>query len=287
MTDLGVRVTGRRRSGHRRGRVRIKFLVLLLFAAAAVITWQFTRRSPDSGFSYSSPETAPARLLDGQDEVLRADQFESTSFARGPNRPVYPYSVVPGGIQSLEELKQVMEHDPVISRQFQGFDFERAHAVQVSERHAVYVSYRIGQKVYWTRRKIWLQRGETLITDGKIVARARCGNRVAKVPLDAGSPLEPSEEDLDQPYSMDPAAVNAASPPSDLPPAPPGEVATTSTGRKWWLLPLFAAPLAAVPATSGSSHQPLAVAPEPATMLLLSSGLAGVYWRSRKYRRKK
>jgi PEP-CTERM motif-containing protein len=285
MTDPEVRITSPRRSGHHRGRVWIKFLVLLLFAAAAVVTWQFARRKPNSDLSYSSLETAPARVPEGQAEVLRADQFESTSFARGLNRAVYPYSVVPGGIQSLDELKQVMEHDPVISRQFQGFDFARAHSVQVSDRQAVYVSYRIGQKVYWTRKKIWLHPGETLITDGRIVARARCGNRVAEAPLDAGSPLEPSEEELDQPYSGDPAAVNAASP-SDPPPADPSEVAPPAGGRKWWLLPLFAAPLAALPATGGS-HEPLAVAPEPGTMLLLSSGLVGVYWRSRKYRRKK
>jgi hypothetical protein len=285
MTDRGVRVTSPRRSGHHRGRVWIKFLGLLLFTATAVVTWQFARRSPNFGLSYSSSETAPARVPEGQAEVLRADQFESKSFARGLNRAVYPYSVVPGGVQSLDELKRVMEHDPVISRQFQGFDFERAHSVQVSERQAVYVSYRIGQKVYWTRKKVWLHPGETLITDGRIVARARCGNRVAKAPLDAGSPLEPSEEELDQPYSGDPAAVNAASP-SDQPPVDPGEVAPTAAGRKWWLLPLFAAPLAALPATGGS-HEPLAVAPEPGTMLLLSSGLVGVYWRSRKGRRKK
>jgi hypothetical protein len=36
----------------------------------------------------------------------------------------------------------------------------------------------------------------------------------------------------------------------------------------------------------GSSHTPLAVTPEPATLLLLSSGLAGVYWKARKSRRK-
>src|SRR5271167_74906 len=182
MTDLGVRVTSPRRSGHHRGRIRIKFLVLLLFAATAVATWQFARRQPDSAFSYLLQQTASARLPEGQVEVLRADQFGSASFARGLNRPVYPYSVVPGGIHSPYELKRVIEQDPVVGRQFQGFDFQLAHAVQVSNRQAMYVSYRIGNKVYWTRKKIWLHPGETLITDGKIVARARCGNRVAKAP---------------------------------------------------------------------------------------------------------
>jgi hypothetical protein len=56
--------------------------------------------------------------------------------------------------------------------------------------------------------------------------------------------------------------------------------------KKWWVLPLFAAPFAALPGSDHSSSAPLAVTPEPGMTLLLASGLAGVYWRVRKYRRK-
>jgi hypothetical protein len=176
-----------------------------------------------------------------------------------------------------------MEFDPVVSRHFQGFDYPRAHLVKLSAEQAMYVSYRIGDRVYWTRRKISLHTGETLITDGTIVARTRCGNRVAAVPLDKGSPLEPSPEDLEgaiplrDPVPTFPALVTLNSPPAKLPPAVP----SAAKHGGWWFIP----PPIYVP--SGSSGGPLAVTPEPGSILLISSGLAAVYWRSRKARRKK
>jgi hypothetical protein len=146
---------------------------------------------------------------------------------------------------------------------------QRAYLLQISEKQAMYVSYRIGLKVYWIRKAISLHPAETLISDGKMLVRARCGNRVAKLPLDAGSPLEPPQQDFDQPYAAM-IAVPTASPvlttsPSNLP--------TPNTKRKkWWVLPLLAAPLAGRDPDS-SSHQPLAVTPEPGMTLLLASGL--------------
>ncbi len=284
MANLEVRVVRHQRSGRHRGRIRMRLLVSLLFAATVVITWQFARRPTDSDLSHPASEGGPAPLPEGQANARGAESFESTAFTGELTRPVYPYSVVRGGVYSLDELRRVVEHDSVVARHFQGFDFQRAHLVRVSASQTMYVSYRIGDRVYWTRRKIRLHPGETLITDGKILVRARCGNRVANVPLDSGSPLEPSEEELEEPYSRDMVAADVV--PPAVPPAPTSSVATASTGHEWWFTPWLAAPLAALPGAGGSSHEPLAVAPEPGTMLLLSSGLAAVYWRSRKFRRK-
>ena len=33
-------------------------------------------------------------------------------------RPVYPYSVVPGGVQDAKELKWVAEHDPIVAAHY-------------------------------------------------------------------------------------------------------------------------------------------------------------------------
>ena len=161
----------RLRGYHQPWRVRSKWLALLLLGAATVVTWQFARQQPSSNPSHSLPR----RLEDG---LPRSQRDDYASQARQSDwKP------------PADELKRVMEYDPVVSRHFQGFDYRRAHLVQVSEKQAMYVSYRIGDRVYWTRRKVTLHPGETLITDGTIVARARCGNRVAQVPLDTGSPL--------------------------------------------------------------------------------------------------
>jgi hypothetical protein len=274
----------RRRGSHRPSRVRSKWLALL-FLLAAVVTWQFARQQPSSEFSHSPSGKPESGLLQGQrgDYPSQARQSDSKLLARGVNRLVYPYSVIRGGVANPDELKRMMEYDPVVSRHFKGFDYQRARVVQVSEKQAMYVSYRIGDRVYWTRRKVSLHPGETLITDGAIVARTRCGNRVAPVPLDAGSPLEPSTEELELPVILrdpDPsppvlATVNSVpdkSPPAVIPPA---------KGSGWWFIP----PPVYIP--SGGSGGTLAVTPEPGSILLISSGLAAVYWRSRKARKKK
>jgi hypothetical protein len=67
-------------------------------------------------------------------------------------------------------------------------------------------------------------------------------------------------------------------------PAIPATIAKNK--KKWWVLPIFGAPFAALPHSDSSSSTPLAVTPEPGMSLLLISGLGGVYWRARKLRRK-
>ena len=271
------------RRRHRPRRIRSKWLALLLLGAASAITWQFARQQPSFYSTRLSSEIPAARFPGNQgDSFGRTDpQSDSKPLAFGTNRLVYPYSVIRGGVLSPDELKRATELDPVVSRHFQGFDYGRAHLVQLSENRSMYVSYRIGEKVYWTRRKVSLHSGETLITDGRIVARTRCGNRVAQVPLDAGSPLEPSREELEQPITrMDPNPTmpTLATPtPAKLPDAIP-PVAKSDT---WWFIP----PPVYIP--EGSSSQPLAVTPEPGTTLMVSSGLAAVYWRIRRSRRNK
>lgn len=287
MTDPRMRVINRRGSGHSRGHARVKWVVLLLFAATTVITWQLARRQsgPDLSnlTSTAVPTSAPA---DHAGESLDYPSRPS-SFMRGENRLVYPYSVIPGGIKTIADLKLAIADDPVVARQFQGFDFQHAHLVQVAQKQSMFVSYRVGQKVYWTRKKLALHPGETLVSDGNITARTRCGNRVSKAPLDTGSPVEPPEEAFNQPY-----AAMIAAPSTDPVQADPGLIPAIPTtvakkSKRWWVLPLFAAPLAALPDSGhSSSDPPLAVTPEPGMTLLFISGLAGVYWRARKLRRK-
>ena len=275
----------RRRGSHRPSRVRSKWLTLLFLVAAAVVTWQFARQQPSSDFSHAPSGKSDGGLLQSRGESeSQAGQSDSKHLERGVKHLVYPYSVIRGGVADPDELKRVMEYDPVVSRHFKGFDYQRARVVQVSEKQAMYVSYRIGDRVYWTRRKVSLHPGETLITDGTIVARTRCGNRVAAVPMDAGSPLEPTTEELELPFTLrdpvpsPPALASVSSTPAKAPPAviPPAK-------GGWWFIP----PPVYVPSGGGSSGGTLAVTPEPGSILLISSGLAAVYWRSRKARRKK
>jgi PEP-CTERM motif len=286
---------------HRRSRIsgQTKFLVALLFAATAAITWQFARQQPVSTWAYTAPQSnISAPKNDSEDaSKVGARQTYSSFVAMRPSRPSYLYSVVPGGVASAEELRQSMQNDPVVAREFDGFNFQRVHLVTVSENQSMHVAYRLGDKVYWTRKKVALHPGETLISDGKIVARTRCGNRIAMAPLGPPAIVEPMVSDFNQPLFSNDMVTHEAEPQPEtyaaaIPSAPPVETNSNALqpakgGRKipFFILPVFGLP--GLGGGGGSSHTPLAVAPEPGTMLLFSSGLVGVYWKSRKSRRKR
>jgi len=109
---------------------------------------------------------------------------------------------------------------------FQGFDYQHAHLVTVAEKQSMYVAYRKGDKVYWTRKKVALHPGETLISDGKIAARTRCGNRVAVAPLGPPAIMDPLEADFNQPLFSNDMVTDAVEPQPEayttaLPSAPP------------------------------------------------------------------
>jgi hypothetical protein len=262
------------------------FLVMLLFAATAAVTWQFARQRPVASLPVAP---RPATAL----QLSPVKLTEPLYVLPRPSQAVYPYSVIPGGVGSVEELREIAEHDPVVAQEFQGFDYQHAHLVTVSEKQSMYVAYRQGDKVYWTRKKMTLHPGETLISDGKIAFRTRCGNRIAVAPLGPPGLMDPLEADLDQPLFANEMVTNAVEPKPEaiatsLPSAAPivGNALVPAASHKG-LIPLFFLPLAGLPGTGGSSpHPPLAVAPEPGTLLLLSTGLAGVYRKSRKARRK-
>jgi hypothetical protein len=290
LKDSNVSVVRHRHRRPSRKSAATKFLVVLLFAATAAITWQFARQPSASSMSYFRPELKEINLNE-PDSSSAYRSYSSFTDSR-PGRPVYLHSVIPGGVESAEELRQAMEHDPVVAQQFAGFDFQRAHLVHVSEKQSMHVAYRMGQKVYWTRKKVTLHRGETLISDGKIVARTRCGNRIAMTPLGPPALTEPADADLNQPLFANDMVTPAVDPQPEAYAAaipmgtPIGANALQATRRKG-LVPFFVLPFFGTAGIGGgSSHTPLAVTPEPGTLLLFSSGLAGVFWKLRKSRRK-
>jgi hypothetical protein len=117
----------------------------------------------------------------------------------GHSRPVYPYSVIAGGAQSAEELKEAVTTDPVVAKHYADFDITKARRVTLDAPKLVYVSYRIGNKVFWTKNKLALRKGEALLSDGTNMARTRCGNRISVLPVRPIAPAEPSSSDLDGP----------------------------------------------------------------------------------------
>ncbi len=225
-------------------------------------------------------------------------------------RAVYPYSVIPGGVRSGGELREIAARDYVVARHFANFDFNHARLVRTREARLVYMSYRKLDRIYWTKKKVHLRAGDLLLTDGKTTARARCGNQVSDAPQSETSPEEPSEDVLDRP-------VAELEPSRALPfrsslnrPSLPGIQADPPVGPR-----LFAAhfifPYLSDGAGVGLCESPAQesweqshgivdnekgekrchpghrspVVPEPTSMVLISSGLAAVYWRYRRAKR--
>jgi PEP-CTERM motif len=148
-------------------------------------------------------------------EDARLRRLVASELALRPNasaRPVYPYSVVPGGVEDARELKWVAEHDPIVAAHYAGFDYDHARVVRLTLAQTVYVSYRIGNHVYWTRHRITLHKGEKLITDGKMTARARCANRVEEVPQQLNSLSEPPAAKFEEPVGSNEGSSMAVPP---------------------------------------------------------------------------
>jgi PEP-CTERM motif len=239
-----------------------------------------------------------ARLLVAQEEAQQEAQQEALRSREG--RPVYPYSVVPGGVEDARELKWAAEHDPVVAAHYAGFDYDHARVVRLVLARTVYVSYRIGNKVYWSRHRISLKKGETVLTDGSMTARTRCGNRVEEVPQQATSSSEPPAVQYDQPAmpSLGPATTGLPAPfQSSLLSNPPGMGPTlplskySPFGEGIWV-PISPPPLPGVcgvgkkTTTTKRKGNPCGngggggVVPEPGTWLLVASGLAAMSWMS-------
>ena len=216
----------------------------------------------------------------------------------GPVRMVYPNSVIRGGVRNPEELKVAVSRDKVVASHFSGFSLSKSRIVDLKVEKAAYVSYRVGDKVYWTKKRVRLTKGEKLMTDGVNYARARCGNRISDLAQTPTSIDEPSHAFLNTPVPTDGndpillATVpgpSALSPDSALPVAAFGGL----PGSKWrppFFVPLIIGGGTAAPflhpesrggltsplpplVDGGPNPSPTADVPEPGTLLFLTSGL--------------
>ena len=196
----------RRGKFRRHRRLRRAGILGLLALVALSAGWILYRRSssfslPDTSADFSSSQranrdTSPSlSLLAAQTAVALPNT--------GAKRVVYPYSVVPGGVRTPEELPQVSDHDLVVASHYAGFDFRRARVEELRQDQLVYLSYRLKDKIFWTKKKVALHKGEKLITDGKITGRTRCANQVSPTAQAAVSPEEPPVEKFDQPMLAD------------------------------------------------------------------------------------
>jgi PEP-CTERM motif-containing protein len=201
-------------------------------------------------------------------------------------RTVYPYSIVPGGVRDVAELKSAMASDPIVAAHYGELQLASLRVVRLDRARSLHVSYRIGDRIYWTKRTMILAKGEPVITDGVLIARTRCGNLAADVIPNAGEVLtlltEPTPEDFDTPTESA-QLESVLTPPVDTPALavesgpPSGGGPTTGGGPTGIIIPGGpTGPGGTPPGTGPSSPLPVVPVPEPGTFGLLSIGLLAI-----------
>jgi hypothetical protein len=159
------------------------------------------------------PKEKPLETIAGASIMSRQPiRFESTSKLDFPQRRLYPYSVIPGGVESAQELRNAIANDPLVAELYANFDLSRAHIVRLKKDQLVYVSYRLGGRIYWTKKRLLLRAGETIITDGAHEGRTRCGNRVSETPKQPVAHDEPPNSAMNAPATTALLAENAPLP---------------------------------------------------------------------------
>lgn len=107
------------------------------------------------------------------------------------NRVVFQYSVIPGGVASATELQEFANGDYVVRALYSGINYPLVHEHHTKSEMKMYVSYRVGQRVFWTKGTHIIPAGEKTYTDGRLLVRARCGNLLSFTPRYPTQTIEP------------------------------------------------------------------------------------------------
>jgi hypothetical protein len=119
-------------------------------------------------------------------------------FPSGSDRPNYLHSVIAGGAYEGFELAGAMRRDAVVANHYRGLTPDTVRREIVTKDRMVYVSYRKDDRIYWTRNKVLLRKGETILTDGATEIRARCGNCISDTPRLPVAEAEPDPAEFDR-----------------------------------------------------------------------------------------
>ena len=295
----------------RRLRLQRASLTVVMVLLLGAVCWQSIARRfalPSLHTSNFLPDSFWTRGDIRSDLTLMSHARAERGAGRVPK--AYPYSVIPGGVRDVADLQEHAARDYVVRRHFARFDYRHGRLVRSDKARQVYLSYRLRDRIFWTRKKVRLLPAELLLTDGEITARARCGNQISETPKPEVSEEEPAEDVLDQPV----AAIEPIGPalPFRFPrvrPNIPGADAVPPSGPQLFAggfnfpyvgfgvtIPRGLCESAAqerfeeahgiVDDEKKEKHcrerrKPPTV-PEPATVLLMSSGLAAICWCARR-----
>ena len=191
-------------------------------------------------------------------------------------------------------MRNAIGNDPSVASHYTDFDVSRAEFAILGQQRWAYVSYRIGNEIFWTSKMLSLHKGETLITDGTHEARARCGNRISATPQSPVSSQEPAIDAFESTQSPDFATLpngpdflsrhfgpQLESIPEIAPSVGLEETTQALTGipTSWGgpIPPLIVPWGSPPPLVPGGPPSPPILTPEPGTGLLLLLALSGCW----------
>jgi hypothetical protein len=260
------------KAGRRMRQLAILALVLVL---ACAVDWFVSQRQPAAAFVQSGNKVASAPT-----ELLMEARAERSG------KVIFPYSVIPGGVHSIEELKNAIAKDPVVSAHYAAFHLESGRIIRLDRPRTVHVSYRRGDDVLWTLRELKLAKGETLITDGTETAIARCGNMIAEAIVAPSSPTnEPTALELNTPLpnSYSPGELESDDRFPEIQPfgssyVPPVGAGFHPVGGAGPSTFLPSGPAGPSPYPSAPTPPSVVKTPEPGTAILLLTALVALFF---------
>ena len=212
-------------------------------------------------------------------------------------RAIYPYSLIPGGVRNSYELNESIAHDPVLAEHYREIRPAAMFPLRLTADTEGYVSYRVGNQIYWTHHLVRIRKGELVLTDGHTMIRGRCGNQIVPAYLrpkgipTTMDPLEPPTTALETGFPpvmiLPPSgqalmaeknapllpATPAGTPPAFWPPVVP-PVAWCCSGSTETGTPPAVPPGGDTPVPPVVPPAPPPHVPEPGTLLLVGAGFA-------------
>jgi hypothetical protein len=265
---------------HRLGALAVLLLEIVLVSVVLPYNHGYAHRTSTDGNVSAALKQAPTD----------SDWFAPTPKLNKTDRILYPYSVIPGGLRNSAELRNAVAHDEVVAQHYSEFDLRAVRVARLEEARAVFVSYRVGTRIFWTKNRLNLPAGETVVTDGEHMARTRCGNRISEAPVGPVRSNEPSPEAMEIP--ADGGLLAAVESSSELPIGPPPTTTIVVPQQPAGSIfipivpPLF--PIGGTPSSPGIPTGPLPPptisTPEPSGILILVAGCVCVWLLRRKAR---
>jgi hypothetical protein len=242
--------------------------------------------------AYSHPTSLPRlRAL----IYPRPDTSALDGTAEFDPKPPLRLSVIKGGVKSLDDLREHIQHDPTLAAflSAHGFEIDTAKFQLLGKDQDVLVSYRPNHgSIIWTKHKVHLTADEIVIVDGNgIMILAECGNMIEPAPTPSPEPdlvfsqVTPPLFDIPPTFTPTFETTDITTPELTLPPGeeiPPSTIVplVPTTYPPTGFYPIFGVPCCGAPIVPPIG--PPVITPEPATIWLFLGGIVLVWiaiWR--------